>query len=105
MHRINEIFGKFRKLFLSAAGVVAVALPIVFGLTNATSGSAQSQDKSPVANAAAAEVAYKFEVATIKLLRPTGSRGGIGGFFGENTFRANDWSLKAVIRFAYEIPI
>jgi uncharacterized protein (TIGR03435 family) len=104
MQRVDDRFGKYRKLFLSAAGFVAIALPIAFGLTNAASGLSRSQNQPPVQNPTPTALSYKFEVATIKPSRP-GDKGGIGEFFGENTFRTNAWTLKAVVREAYGTPI
>ena len=105
MLRTGEMVGRYRKLLLRVAGLVSATLVIAFAVANAASELGPSQNQPPVQNPAPTALLYKFEVATIKPLRPTGGRGGIGGFFGENTFRANDWSLRAVIRFAYEIPI
>src|SRR5580704_19588995 len=86
---------------LRASAMMAVIVASGIGLAHGTPNRAQAPTQSTATN----PPAYKFEVATIKPIHPTGGRGGIGGFFGENTFRANDWSLKAVIRFAYEVPI
>jgi bla regulator protein blaR1 len=102
MHRIKDIFGKRGKLFLSAAGVVGFALLIAFGLTNATAGAARSQNQSAVQNPEPTSLSYKFEVDTIKPTRPGDNRS-IAGFFGDDTFRARGFSLRAIIEVAYGI--
>jgi uncharacterized protein (TIGR03435 family) len=104
MQRVENSIGKYRKLLLSSAGVVAVAFTIAFGLTNTAAGLAWSQDRLALQSAAPSVLEYKFEVATIKPSRP-GDNASVAGFFGEDTFRARSYSMKGVIRFAYETPI
>ncbi len=103
MTRFAGVFGIHRNLLLSVAGLAALALPIAFGLTDATSGLAQSQNQSSVKNPASTVTAYEFDVATIKPSPPTAGFGGGAGFVGEDTFRARNYTLKAIIRIAYGV--
>jgi len=83
-----------RKALLAAAGMVAVAGPIVFGLINAPPGRAQSQPP-------AGTTAPAFEVASIKP-----DHGGTGLFrLGANAgrFAADNVTLKFLLQFAYHV--
>jgi bla regulator protein blaR1 len=83
-----------RKLLLIAAGVIAVAAPILFGLLNATPSQAQSQagntTKLPV-----------FEVASIKPNKS--AEPNVRLFFTPNGFSATNAPLGEVIRLAYQV--
>ena len=58
--RVTRKLDVTRKLLLSAAGLAAVAMPVVFGLLNTTQGRAQSQAASTV------DSKFVYEVASIK---------------------------------------
>jgi bla regulator protein blaR1 len=76
MKKFGDVFGSSRDLLLSAAGLLAVAVPITFGLANATPRRAQSQTQNTTANASA----FSYDVVSVKPFRPSGgSRGGRGG--------------------------
>jgi uncharacterized protein (TIGR03435 family) len=98
MSGFRETLGTRRKRLLSVAGFVIAAVSIAFGLTIATSSSAQPQNQSSVHNPA--PPAYEFDVATIKPSQRADLSGG-WGFYGEDTFRAINASLRQIIQFAY----
>ena len=86
-----------RKLLLSAAGFVAIALPIGFGLANATQIRAEPQDESATA------IAGVYEVTSLKP-----SRGGSGmvrlGFFSTPAgVSATGVTLQSLIQEAYGV--
>ena len=86
-----------RKLLLSAAGFVAIALPIVFGLANATQIRAEPQEQNAAATAAV------YEVTSLKP-----SRGGSGmvrlGFFSTpEGVSATGVTLQSLIQEAYGV--
>jgi bla regulator protein blaR1 len=87
-----------RKLLLSAAALVAVAAPIVFGLANATQSQAQSQAETAGAGAAA------YKSASIK---PSNSANGafqpVAIMFGHDGFTARSATLQAVMQVAYGV--
>ncbi|HEV3220794.1 MAG TPA: TIGR03435 family protein, partial [Candidatus Acidoferrales bacterium] len=85
---------------LRAAGLTALAVSIAFGLVDATSGLAQSKNQSPAQNAAPTAPSYQFEVATIKPSPRTDS-GGVAGFLTEDSFQAKNYSIRAVLLYAY----
>jgi bla regulator protein blaR1 len=65
-----------RKLLLSAAALLAIAVPITFGLANATPGRARSQTQNTTANVAG----FAYDVVSVKPWKPSGGgRGGAGG--------------------------
>jgi uncharacterized protein (TIGR03435 family) len=79
-----------RKALLGAAGLLAVAAPVVFGLLNATSSRAQSQSENAAANSRV------FEVASI---RPDKSdRGIVRIMFTPDGFDATNITLQMLIR-------
>jgi bla regulator protein BlaR1 len=82
-----------RKLLLAAAGIAALAIPIVIGIVNAPQIRAQSQDTAPL----------KFEVATIKPSKSNGGKGGLEILPGGG-LRMGGVTLKSLITFAYDIP-
>jgi bla regulator protein blaR1 len=73
MKKFRDVLGSSRKLLLSAAGLVAVAVPITIGIANTMPGQAQSQTQNTTANA----VAFTYDVVSVKPFRPGG--GGRGG--------------------------
>ena len=84
-----------RKLLLSAAGLVAVAVPIVFGLVNATPSRAQSQAENKDA------FAPVYEVASIKTNRSANGMERIG--FTPDGFTATGATLQMLIGLAYGV--
>lgn len=87
--------------FLRAAGLMAIVVVFAFGLAHGTPGRAHASTQSTASNPST----YKFEVATIKPKLPTGDNDGVAGFFGDNTFRARNYSMKAIIEVAYGTPV
>ncbi len=90
---------------MSVGGLVAVALLIAFGVTGATSGLAWPQNQLAGQSATPGALVYQFEIATIKPKPFTGDNDGVAGFFGDNTFRARNYSLRAIIEVAYGTPV
>jgi bla regulator protein BlaR1 len=87
-----------RKLLLSTAGVLALALPIVFGLANAPRMRAQGQAE----NAVAAAPAYKS--ASIQPHRSVnGVKEHVGIMFSPHGFTAQGATLQTVIGVAYGV--
>jgi bla regulator protein BlaR1 len=84
-----------RKLMLGAAGLVAVAAPIVFGLVNGTASRAGSQPQTKGANAPV------FEVASIKLNKS--DNGLFKMMFEQDGFSATSVTMRMLIRTAYEV--
>jgi bla regulator protein BlaR1 len=84
-----------RQLLLSAAGLVAVAAPIILGLTNATQSRAQSQAES------AAGVTPVFEVASIK--PNTSGSDMVKILVRPDEFTAANFTLRMLIREAYGV--
>jgi bla regulator protein blaR1 len=82
-----------RKLLLAAAGIAALAIPIVIGIVNAPQIRAQAQDAAPL----------KFEVATIKPSKNGGGKGGLEILPGGG-LRMGGVTLRNLITFAYDIP-
>ena len=86
-----------RKLLLSAAGLVAVALPIMFGLANATPSRAQSQAESTAALTPA------YEVVSLKPIKSDGKVIRLRLMFTPDGFKAEGVTLQTLIREAYGI--
>jgi uncharacterized protein (TIGR03435 family) len=93
-----------RKLLLSAAGLVAVAFPVTFGLLNVTPSRAESQTQN------SASVTPVYEATSIKLNKAgTASlKTGKGVIrqrlmFGLGTFTGENNSLQELIRAAYRV--
>jgi uncharacterized protein (TIGR03435 family) len=80
-----------RKLLLAVAGTAAVAVPIAAGIL---SGSARAQSQN--------STTLKFEVASIKANK-SGSDRSPGGVRPGGGFTATNWSLRALILWAYGI--
>lgn len=77
MQSFGDVFGIPRKLLLTAAGLMAVAVPIVFGSASATQSAAQGQAPSQAQsqNAAATTPAYLYEIVSVKPCKPETSGG------------------------------
>jgi bla regulator protein BlaR1 len=84
-----------RKLLLSMAALVAVVLPIVFGLVSATPSRAASQAESVAASAP------PFEVVSIKPSTAGGGRVAFG--YTPDGLMAKNVSLQLLLREAYEV--
>jgi bla regulator protein BlaR1 len=90
-----------RKLLLSAAGLVSIALPIAFGLLNGTQSRAEARD-----SAATAPV---YDVASIKLNKAGTAALKTGGIVSQRlnletgTFNAVNISMWELIRLAYRV--
>lgn len=100
MQKIGDTFGTRRRRLLSAAGWVAIAVPIALAALDARQIGAQSQSQT------AASTPYQFEVATIKPSNPDASGGGytiLGP--GSDRFSARNLALLKLIRAAYGIPM
>ena len=87
-------FGK--KLLLTAVGVLAIALPIVVGMVNATPSRAAGQDESR-ANVGA------FAVASIKPVPSTGVDLPVRILFSPDSFVAENVSLQTLLREVYGV--
>jgi bla regulator protein BlaR1 len=85
-----------RKLLLIAAGLVAVAAPIVFGLLNATPTRAESQAGNTTTKLP------RFEVASVKPNKSGDPN--VMLMFKPNGFSATNAPLHEVIRLAYQVP-
>jgi len=101
VHIMNERIARKldfgRKLLLSAAGLAAVAVPIFFGLVNATPIRAQSQAGS------AASGAPGFEVASIKAHKSTGTMEMSRLFYTPSGLTATNVTLQTLIRDVYRV--
>jgi bla regulator protein BlaR1 len=86
-----------RKLLLSAAGLLAVVVPIFFGLVNATPIRAQSQGESAVA------VTPGFEAASIKPHQSTGTMQMSKLWYTPNGLSATNVTLQTLIRDVYRV--
>jgi len=92
--RVTRKLDFSRKLLLSAAGLVAVAVPIVFGLVNATQSRAESQTENT------STIAPVYAAASIK---PNKSDGGMFKLLaGPDTFTATA-TPQMLIRQAYGV--
>jgi len=85
-----------RKLFLSVCGLVAVAVPIMFGLLKATQSQAESQTQNRDA------IAPVFEVASIKPDKYSNRMFGFG-WFSPSRFTATGATVQRFIREAYGV--
>jgi uncharacterized protein (TIGR03435 family) len=86
-----------KKLFLSAAAILAVVLPIVFGLAHATPSRAQTQSTAAIASQ------YKYDVVSVK---PSGPENCVGrGLYCRPTETPDGFhgvtSLKVLIQMAF----
>jgi uncharacterized protein (TIGR03435 family) len=96
MKKLCDVFGSRRRLLLSMAGLLALAVPVVFGPANATPTRTQSQPDQ------AAKLA--FDVASIKPAA-AGGRGGRGGSIHSDPdmLSARSVSLQRLVREAYQL--
>ncbi len=89
-----------KKLLLSAAVVLALAIPIGFGVMNATQGRAQAQDESTNATK------FTVSVKPSELSTPTYAGSGVHMLrmmYGPNGFAARSTSLLGIIQEAYGV--
>ena len=86
-----------RKLSLSAAGFLAIALPILFGVVNATRSRAQSQGQNTVA------VAPSYDVVSIKSNKSDDPNPMVSILFKRDTFTTTNFTLRALVRVAYGV--
>jgi len=94
-NHVGEPLSTWRRTFLAAVGVLAVALPIVLGLVTATTSRAQSQAENPGASTP------PYEVASVK---PVKSGGGmpIMGWVSPDRYTTRG-TLNSLIKEAYEV--
>jgi bla regulator protein BlaR1 len=87
-----------RRLLLSAAGLTAIAVPVVFGLLHASRVQAQSQPQGiPATN-------YMYDVASIKPVKPEGGDAMLTSLMaGPDNLSATNCTLQMLIRAAYGI--
>jgi uncharacterized protein (TIGR03435 family) len=87
-----------RKLLLSVAGLLAIAVPVVFGLLHASRVHAQSQTQTtPATN-------YTYDVASIKPVKPEGGdQVRISLLAGPDNLSATNCPLQMLIQAAYGI--
>jgi bla regulator protein blaR1 len=86
-----------RKLLLSAAGLLVIALPLTVGLINATPGRAQSQPGST------AVVTPAYQVISIKPNQSDGNVKRLRLMFTPDGFEAEGVTLQTLIREAYGV--
>ena len=86
-------FGK--KLLLSTAGVLALALPLVFGLVNAPKTRAQEQAATPGASASHIELIVKSDAGDAPRR--------VGMMYSPTGFKAMNTTLQALIQEAYGV--
>jgi uncharacterized protein (TIGR03435 family) len=98
MQGFGHTFGLCRKLLLSATGLVAVAVLVVFGLANAKQVWARLQTQ----NGTAATPEFKFDVVSIKPTR-LGPQDAWGFQHPNGGILANNISLLMLIQDAFEI--
>jgi bla regulator protein blaR1 len=92
-----------RKLLLTAAALVAIAAPIVFGVVNATPSRAQSQDQDIAANSLAS---WSVSIKPSELSTPTYAGSGVHSIrmmFGPEGFTARNVTLRSLIQEAYGV--
>ena len=106
VHIMNEsIARKFdfsRKLLLIAAGLLAVVMPIFFGLVNATPIRAQTQSETAAAGAPDLE-SHGFESASIKPHKSSGAVEMSRVSFTPYGFTATNVTLQTLIRDVYRV--
>jgi uncharacterized protein (TIGR03435 family) len=100
MKKFGDVFGSSRKLLLTTAGLLAIAVPLTFGLTNATPRRARSQAQSATANADS----FTYDVVSVKPFKPSG--GGRGGGIPSSPetldgFIAGHVSLRELVQLAF----
>jgi bla regulator protein blaR1 len=99
-----------RKLLLTVAALAAIAVPIIFGLVNATPSRAQSQDEAAAATTPAFE-SFSIKPSSVQpsqVSTPTAS-GAVNSkhmsqmMYGPDGFVANNVTLRSLIQEAYGI--
>jgi bla regulator protein BlaR1 len=91
-----------RKLLLSAAGFLAIIVPIFFGLVNATPTRAQTQSESAATGAPDFE-SHGFEAASIKPHKSSGAVEMSTVSFTRYGFSATNVTLQTLIRDVYRV--
>jgi hypothetical protein len=93
-----------RKLLLGVAGLMAVAMPVTFGLVAAAQSHAQSQHENAASNQDAGGKAPAFDFVTVK---PGTYMSGMGMRAGTtpNSFSATNISLENLISNAYGLQM
>jgi uncharacterized protein (TIGR03435 family) len=100
MNRHGDSISRRRKLVACAAGLMGVAVPIMFGLSIAAQSRAQSQPQSPGGPAPL----FVFEVATIKPHKPDPGSGVMSGqSWPPDGFVATNVTLQTLILNAYGV--
>jgi uncharacterized protein (TIGR03435 family) len=106
VHIMNESIARkldfSRKLLLSAAGLLAVVVPIFFGLVNATPIRAQTQSETAAAGAPDLE-SHGFESASIKPHKSSGAVEMSRISFTPYGFTATNVTLQTLIRDVYRV--
>jgi bla regulator protein BlaR1 len=106
VHIMNESIARkldfSRKLLLSAAGLLAVVVPIFFGLVNATPIRAQTQSETAAAGAPDLE-SHGFEAASIKPHKSSGAVEMSRVSFTPYGFTATNVTLQTLIRDVYRV--
>ena len=98
--RIARKLDAGKKLLLSAAVVLALAIPIGFGLMNATQGRAQAQEESTNATK------FTVSVKPSELSTPTYAGSGVHMvrmMYGPNGFESRNTNLLAIMQEAYGV--
>ena len=98
--RIARKLDAGKKLLLSAAVVLALAIPIGFGAMNATQGRAQAQEESTNATK------FTVSVKPSELSTPTYAGSGVHTvrmWYGPNGFESRNTSLLAIMQEAYGV--
>ncbi len=99
--RISRKLDFGRKLLLSTAGLLALALPLSFGVLNASVAGAMGRAQAQSATADAGAPAYKS--ATIQPHQPESADERSKMMFGPQGFSAHGATLQTVMGFAYGV--
>ena len=97
MQGYREEFRSCPLSWVSRTFLLAFVVLSASGLKHETSKAVEAREQK----SAAAAPTYEFEVATIKPAAPSRDRGGAGGFISDDTYRARNFSFRAIIRTAY----
>src|ERR1700678_4397336 len=98
MKRFGRLIETRGQGLLRAAGLMTIAVALGIGLAHGSTSAARAPTQSTATNSAA----YKFEVATIRPIRPSSDGG--GGFEADG-YRVRNFPLKQIIKLAYGIYI